>query len=205
MPVCRLAAAGRRPARRTYTGLNFTGATASPTGIDTSGFVGGAHAGFNYQINQFVVGLEGDAEASTVKGTTSYVGGNVRIKDTFRGSIRGRLGFAADRALIYATGGVAFQNFGKLDYSAATSASYSSSRTGWTLGGGIEYAVTNQWSVRAEYRYSDFGKWGANRLASDPFVLATPSEKTRLTDSSVRVGVSYHFGAPAAGAVVAKY
>ncbi len=83
-----------------------------------------------------------------------------------QGSIRGRVGIAWDRALLYATGGVAFSGFNNsitdttgFVAPAGTSASFSNTRVGWTVGGGIEYAITNNWSVRAEYRYSDFGHY----------------------------------------------
>ncbi len=185
-----------------YIAPGFVGAGAGVS-VSPSGVVGGLHAGFNWQMSQVVLGLEGDAELSGVSGSTAVGGGFIRDRDDFRGSIRARLGFAVDRALIYATGGVAFQNFKSTNTLGAVSSSYSTSRTGWTLGGGIEFAINNQWSVRGEYRYSDFGRWGYNTLAGDP-LLPAGSIRQRLTDSSVRIGVSYHFNAPASS-VVARY
>ena len=82
-----------------------------------------------------------------------------------QGSIRGRLGIAWDRALIYGTAGVAFTGLnttivdttGFFTGVPGTNVTFSNTRAGWTAGGGIEYAVTDNWWVRAEYRYSNFG------------------------------------------------
>ena len=157
-----------------------------------SGFVGGGHVGGNYQMGSFVLGLEGDLEGASV------------WSGSLRGSVRGRLGFAVDRALIYATGGMAFasrsgsNNYGYWGYN--WGGNTSSSRVGWTVGAGIDYAVLPNWSVGVEYRYSDFGTnnntgaWGGG-LGSN----------ARLTENAVRARVSYHFFSAPAAPVVARY
>ena len=107
---------------------------------DEGGFVGGVHAGYNYQIGSFVVGLEGDIQyadfgregAFVVDGTTY----DVDNSDWF-GTVRARAGVAFDRALIYATGGFAFAD----------------NASGWTVGGGVEYAFTNNLSAKIEGLY----------------------------------------------------
>src|SRR5208282_2943318 len=129
-----------------------------------SGVIGGAHVGYNLQINQWVVGLEGTVDGTSLSNNTTAslplfggafaVNGNTR--SNIQGSIRGRAGIAWDRALIYATGGVAFSGFNS-NYSIfgtdvfgntfAGTNSFSNTRVGWTVGGGIDYAVTNNWSV----------------------------------------------------------
>jgi outer membrane immunogenic protein len=170
---------------------NF-GLPAVPTfaGSSPDGIVGGAHAGYNYQINQFVLGLEGDIDGtgisrSVVDPTTATVFG-ARIP--VEGSIRGRAGVAWDRAFLYATGGAAFADV-QTSYTGGITpfSSTSSGRVGWTLGGGVEYAVTNAWSVRGEYRYSDFGH---QTIAIAP--VAVPVD-THVTEHAVRVGFSYKF------------
>lgn len=147
-----------------------------------SGIVGGAHIGYNFQpMGPLVLGVEGDIEGSSISNSG------------LRASVRGRAGVAFDRALIYATGGVAWAQT-KFDYWVPPFvATYSNFRTGWTVGGGIEYAIAPQWSVRAEYRYSDFGK---------TFV---PFTQVHHTEHAIRLGVSYHFNWGGPGAVVAKY
>lgn len=154
--------------------------------VSRKGFVGGAHIGYLYQTGPAVFGVEADVEGTTIKSSG------------LRASLRGRLGLAADRALFYVTGGAALANQNYTVWSPLfpISTSYSSTKIGWTLGGGVEYAIAPNWSVRAEYRYSDFGRVQAANFVSTGSI--------RRTESAVRLGVSYHFGG-AAAPVVAKY
>ncbi len=140
----------------------------STIGGNPSGVIGGAHVGYNYQINQWVVGLEGSVDGTSLSNTAAafFPDGTTitaQSRADIQGSIRGRLGIAWDRALIYATGGVAFGGFNTNVSIANTgflnggvpffaNGSVSSTRVGWTVGGGIDYAITNNWSVFAEYR-----------------------------------------------------
>ncbi|HMO27871.1 outer membrane beta-barrel protein [Enterovirga sp.] len=156
-----------------------------------SGFIGGGHVGGYYQMGAMVVGLEGDLEGTTV------------AAGSLRGSIRGTLGYAVDRVLFYATGGAAFGARPGVGYNGQWNYNWggagSSSRTGWTVGGGIKYAFQQNWSAGIEYRYSDYGTnnntgpWGFN-----------PGGNARLTENAVRATLSYHFfSAPAP--TVARY
>jgi outer membrane immunogenic protein len=188
-----------------------------------SGVIGGAHLGYNLQINQWVAGLEGTVDGTSLEssvsgplGFASALGvphtpilGSFDTYSAIQGSIRLRAGIAFDRVLIYATGGAAFAGI-TTDYSAGVpiflQESDSKTRSGWTVGGGLEYAVTNNWSIRAEYRYSDFG-----HQVDYPFaVLISPfdllSVQHHLTQNQVQFGISYKFDtlAPVAP-VVAKY
>ena len=210
----------------------------------TSGVIGGAHVGFNLQLNQFgpqwdqfVVGLEGDVDGtSQSKSYTRFVseGGffpgtaNFNVNHNVEGSIRGRIGYAWDRVLIYGTGGVAFGGFngnacgnfpggtffpgGRAapiafgGFGGCTSAS--TTRVGWTVGGGLEYAVTNNWSIRAEYRYSDFGHGTVFANGFDNPILGAAGAfvNRHFTENRVQVGFSYKFEpAPPPAPVVAKY
>lgn len=183
-----------------YSNIPGTGfaQSSSPEGV-----IGGAHVGYNYQINQFVVGLEGDVDGSSYSksnfngATASTYGTRIPVE----GSVRGRLGYAWDRTLVYATGGAAFADLEHTYFGAITPLPYTSvstGRVGWTVGGGIEYAVTNNWSVRGEYRYSDFGR------TND--VIGTGIVSHHDTEHAVRVGFSYKFDMYAPPApVVAKY
>jgi outer membrane immunogenic protein len=179
----------------------------SPIGTySTSGVVGGGHIGYNYQISQFVFGLEGDMNASTENGSTVDgvdIPGNVlTIHKNYDASIRGRIGYAFDRVLIYATGGGAYGDF-RTSYSApgAFDGDFNDGRFGWTVGGGIEYAIDNNWSVRAEYRYTDYGH--INDLAINTY---GDNISQHLRDNRVQVGFSYKFDmfAPPAP-IVSKY
>jgi outer membrane immunogenic protein len=205
------------------------GLVSSLTGYSPSGVIGGAHVGFNYQVQQFVFGLEGDVDGTSYSGSSSIFGAAPALFSSYNsrinaeGSIRGRVGVAWDRALFYATGGVAFADIRTSYVSPGTPGvpaivgilfvpgipatppgfdSFSNSRVGWTVGGGVEYAITNNWSVRAEYRYTDFGR------LTDPLstTYAGFYVRTHITDNAVRVGFSYKFDwyRPPAP-IVAKY
>jgi outer membrane immunogenic protein len=121
-----------------------------------------------------------------------------------QGSIRGRLGIAWDRALLYATGGAAFGGFNSFFSSPNGTDTFSSTRVGWTVGGGLEYAVTNNWSVYAEYRYSDFG---SSNVAPGPSFNNVGGLFVRrsYTQNQVQVGFSYKFDTAAPAPIVSKY
>jgi outer membrane immunogenic protein len=154
--------------------------------LSPSGVVGGAYLGYNYQFNQnIIVGIEGDVEGAGVS-ATDISGG--KVGNNIRGSVRGRLGYAFDRALFYATGGV---TIGDVSYTPGIfffpwgNATSSTTRAGWNLGGGMEFAFTKNWIGRVEYRYTDFGT--ANVA---PF---GPGAAVRVKDNALRAGVSYKF------------
>jgi len=141
--------------------------------------------------------------------------------------LRPRLGFTAGNALFYATGGLAVTNekvnqtTGVLNGGTFTS-SISETRLGWTIGGGIEYMLTPNWTIRAEYLHLDFGTAsgpGVNNVPTGvlgnlpctagqavitgPVIYTGCSISSRLTAEIVRAGITYKFGA--AGPVVARY
>jgi len=190
--------------------------------------IGGAHVGYNYQINQFVLGLEGDVDGSSLSKTANFAPFSSYYQDFIlttvhsnlgvQGSIRGRLGYAFDRVLVYATGGVAFGGFNTSVSTAYANAlfypafsgrdSFSNTRVGWTVGGGLEYAITNNWSIRAEYRYTDFGP--SNNVLVNSFPgfngdFLGARVHTNLIENRVQVGFSYKFDTAAPAPVVAKY
>jgi outer membrane immunogenic protein len=187
-----------------------------------NGVIGGAHVGFNYQIpgwNWFsssgvVIGLEGSVDGTSLT-NTAVVGFpddstlTAHSKADIQGSIRGRLGVAWDRVLIFATGGVAFGGFNtEVSFSDPpffASASRSNTRVGWTVGGGIEYAITNNWSIQAEYRFTDFGTIRNGDLAGLPAGNFFNGHR-RLQQNQVQAGFSYKFDLlPPPPPLVAKY
>jgi outer membrane immunogenic protein len=173
-----------------------------PTGV-----IGGAHLGYNLQIAQWVVGLEGSVDGTSLHGTrTSATGITMSTRPDVQGSIRGRLGVAFDRVLIYGTGGAAFSGITN-DYSLGfpffLQETITKTRTRWTVGGGLEYAITNNWSIRAEYRYSDFGRSPDFPFSSITF--GNVSFTHHLTENQVQAGFSYKFSPFAPAPVVAKY
>jgi outer membrane immunogenic protein len=197
-------------------------------GGSPSGVIGGGHLGFDYQIptwNWFsssgvVIGLEGSVDGSSLSKTTvvdlpgAFGGSGTLTANSsadIQGSIRGRLGIAWDRVLVYATGGVAFgginTNFELNGVDAAGvsffgQTSRSNSRTGWTVGGGIEYALTPNWSIGAEYRFTDFGTINGEATLSDGGFF---SGRRRLEENQVQARLNYKFDWYTPPPIVAKY
>jgi outer membrane immunogenic protein len=154
--------------------------------------VGGLYAGYNAQFGQIVVGLEADAEASGVSGDAGddFFNSYNDLEQKWQGSVRARLGYAIGSVMPYITGGVAFSSW---DITAGTflppriSDDYSQTFTGWTVGGGVEVAITQNVIARAEYRYTDFGS------ETQDIDLAPFENEVELTNSTVRVGIAYKF------------
>jgi outer membrane immunogenic protein len=117
----------------------------------TEGFVVGGQLGYNWQWDSILFGIEGDG--SFVDSEEEFPGADV--EQNFLASIRGRVGFALDRFLIYGTGGAAFTG---LDMDFALGGDDEATYFGWVAGGGIEYAITDNVSFGVEYLHYDFGE-----------------------------------------------
>jgi outer membrane immunogenic protein len=177
----------------------FPGAINQTYGYDFSGAVGGGHIGYNWQAQNWVFGFEGDAEGTSV--SNSGVGSLGFFHETrlnWLASARARLGYAAGSTLLYVTGGAAF---GEVEITKATApgvvpfAVYTDTRTGWTVGAGVEHMFAPNWTGRLEYRYTDLGRTSFQSVAVNSQDYAT------IQFHAVRAGISYKFGGP----VVAKY
>jgi outer membrane immunogenic protein len=182
-----------------------------PFSANPQGVIGGAHVGYNLQVNQWVIGLEGSVDGTSISKTVA-LGFPVDIaslsystRASVQGSVRARFGIAFDRILLYATGGAAFAGLQSTYSLAALNESNSTTRAGWTVGGGLEYAVTNNWSIRAEYRYSDFGRSLDYPFAAIAFTGDQFSVQHHWTENQVQVGFSYKFDMAPPPPVVAKY
>ena len=193
-------------------------ASALGTGRSTraSGLTGGFQAGYNYQFGAAVAGVELDWEYFK---RTSSLGPNAglmsdinlglpllvsnEVASTWLATIRGRLGFAWDRLLLYGTGGVAFTD---VRYTQTVSASafitgatvvnvVTETKSGVTVGGGAEYALWNNLTLRAEYLYAQFtGVSGASVLQFQNSSNQVAGSTGNLHDHIVRVGLNYKFG-----------
>jgi outer membrane immunogenic protein len=155
--------------------------------IDTkAGFTGGITAGYNHQINNIVFGLEGDYNYSGLSGRGLILPGPAAVKGdlTSFGTVRGRLGVAFDRALIYGTGGYAF-GFSSLESGVLKS---TSSHHGYAVGAGLEYAFTQNVSAKAEYLYMPLDS--KNALTIPGFGVGS---KTGIDANVLRAGVNYRF------------
>jgi outer membrane immunogenic protein len=154
--------------------------------VAPNGWMGGGTLGFNYQINAAVLGIEGDIDYMDLNGTApSAFCASCTFKDTWLGTIRGRLGYSFDRWLPYLTGGWAYGNV----YMAANGGSASGTKQGWTAGAGVEYAFPGNWSAKLEYLYVDLGTATCAQAACG---FAT-DESVKSTANLVRIGLNYRF------------
>jgi outer membrane immunogenic protein len=181
----------------TFTAASPIVGTFANNSFTPNGVVGGAHVGYNLQVGQLVAGVEGDVDGTGYSGSRGGGFATVTASIPVQGSIRGRLGVALDRALLYVTGGAAFAG---LDTTYATFTGFDSfgrTLTGWTVGGGIEYGLTANWSIRAEYRYADYGSFRDYPVASlAPIYGLGTFVQHHETQHAIRGGVTYKFGAP---------
>ena len=172
---------------------------------DFGGYLAGVQAGYNYQAGRFVLGVEGSYGLSNARGAGSIPSyPNYTFEDELKalGSVTGRLGYTFGPALFYAKGGWAFGQVkegqrmipipgmpdpGASDYEPTTKWA-----NGWTAGGGMEFALTDRWSAKAEYMHYELGKRTFDLAPGS--IDGWPADFTTKGDS-VQVGVNYHFGA----------
>jgi outer membrane immunogenic protein len=179
--------------------LGFTLAGASAKVKDTAGgFIGGGQVGYNYQFDpNWVAGVETDLQYAGIDSKSRILGADgstitVKTKVDWYGTARLRGGYAFDRFLIYVTGGLAYGGVKSTVSVPGEAMSGSDTRVGWTAGGGVEYALTQNWTLRAEYLYVDLGKSKTiERLSSDGVARITAEPDVAL--NTVRAGVNYKF------------
>lgn len=164
---------------------------AKDTGKGTSkGFVGGIYAGYNFNVgNNVIFGTELDVTSNFGKGKAKDMSrySTYATTDTrWSGAARARVGYAMDRFLPYVAGGVAFGGIKDTLKSNGSSFTSDKTRAGWTVGGGVDYAATDNVVLRLEYRYTDFGKQNYNLNNSANF-------SRKLSTNDVRIGVAYKF------------
>jgi outer membrane immunogenic protein len=174
--------------------------------ISPAGVLGGVQVGANWQTGLWVFGLETDFQGTSQKdsvcvlicSTDGTVSATVSQKLPWFGTVRGRVGVAVDRSLLYVTGGLAY---GRVETSVTevdgptTAASISETKTGWTVGGGIEAALTGNWTAKVEYLYVDLGSQTLSFVdAAGPPGAITATAAMR--DHIFRAGVNYRLGGP---------
>jgi outer membrane immunogenic protein len=193
-----------------------SGAIPGSIPLGYSGFLGGAQAGYNWQIGSLVYGIEGDFDGSTAKSSTAAVfpggGGIVPITTAYSrdldwlATLRGRLGYTVAPAfLVYGTGGLAVGHTSvgssvtspgaspPPETEPATNLTSANTAAGWTAGGGVEWLFAPKWSAKAEYLYVDLG--GHSNTLTYTYGANTSTMTTAVKDTSniVRAGVNYHF------------
>lgn len=183
------------------------------SGYNVKGGLAGGTLGYNWQVSNIVFGFEGDASWASEVGAMGDAGpiglaqvdpnGNPLFgsftKETWVATARGRVGYAFNNLLFYGTGGYAAAGVGQGIYDNAHNllASSSSTRSGWTAGGGLEWGFAPNWSAKFEWLYMKF-----NTVALIT-PLAEGPRNVPFDDNVVRFGVNYRFGGP--GPVVARY
>jgi outer membrane immunogenic protein len=174
-----------------YIGVNGGGGFGSSTWDRTGSFnmtgglVGGT-LGYNYQFGQGVVGIEGDIDWANINGSTNTACPlGCKTSDNWLSTVRGRLGYAADRFMPYVTGGVAF---GDVRTTTPGFAGATNTNVGWTVGAGLEFAIAGNWTAKAEYLYVNLGKFNCGLSCG-----LTATDNVSFTTSLVRGGVNYRF------------
>jgi outer membrane immunogenic protein len=187
-----------------HAGAGFAGSSWSDpfTGANNNfntgaGFLGGGQVGANYQLNRLVLGVEGDFSWTGLglKGSgTDSIGDTINTTTNWTSTVTGRVGAAFDRLLIYGKGGVAFaQDQSSLTDLGGNTAATTFTRTGWTVGAGLEYGISKNWSAKIEYDYLSFASQGLN--------FSTPLQPAYATNAGLNVqeikaGINFRFGGP---------
>ena len=168
-----------------------------------TGVLGGAQIGYNFQAGNWVYGLEADFDLSSARKETTGPNpaytffGNWTNKTGVEalGTARLRLGYAFDRALVYATGGLAYGKMVNKFQAGNGGAGYTWSetnwRTGWTAGGGLEYMLTDRLSIKGEALYYDLGE--EDHISVYPPFNAQFGLTDRMTGVIGRIGINYLF------------
>jgi outer membrane immunogenic protein len=185
-----------------------------------SGFLGGGQAGYNWQTGALVFGIETDFDGTSLSKSRDFISspfiGPAGISDSlvwhgkasldWLGTTRGRIGFVAtpdNRLMFYGTGGIAYGGgTANLNFYDQTSGLYwtgnhSNSRVGWTLGAGVEYAVTNNITIKGEYLYYNLGNSNSvlspNAIAALDFPGVYATHRVNFDGSIFRAGLNYKF------------
>jgi outer membrane immunogenic protein len=172
--------------------------------LNPDGYNGGGQIGYNWQSTNWVYGLETDIQASSQRDNKTVVNAGTVGYDAklpWFGTVRGRVGYSVGSTLFYATGGFAYGGVKtKIFNNGAQVADLSTTKTGWTAGGGIETPFKllglfgPQWTTKTEYLYVDLGR-------TTDAVTPTVTNTSRVSEHIFRTGLNYNFNAP----VVAKY
>ena len=182
--------------------------------VSANGFTGGGQFGYNQQYGRFVVGAEADFglqrfsnEVSTTRqypccAPTSYTLIQ-EVKSNWIATFRPKVGVAAGNAMFYATGGLALTDvrynstFTDTFDDAFETGEIKKTRAGYTMGGGVEVRATDNWSVKGEYLYSDFGRIAAQgstfETSEDTGPATVFTHAVKMKSHNIRFGVNYRF------------
>ena len=199
-------------------GIVTGGGTITGSGQDLEGGLFGGQIGYNWQTANWVLGIETDIQWANQRGSAVFncpscvtlpsgvtrTGAIVDQNLEWFGTFRGRAGFlVTPSALLYATGGLAYGSL-KTDITLAgftpagvpisATASGSNTRVGWTVGGGVEWKFSPNWSAKVEYLYMDIGRTSGTAFLTTPAGAVIGANVTsRVTDNIIRGGFNYQF------------
>ena len=164
-------------------------------GAELAGALVGGQVGYNWQTGNYVLGIEADLQAADIRHDWSVTAGTNTAASTDKiswlATVRGRLGYAIDTWLFFATAGWAsatFETAGAIAGPAnAGPSSWTAERNGWTAGAGVEVAFAENWSGKLEYLYVDTAAFKGNN------VLGSLPASLQLHEHIMRLGVNYRF------------
>lgn len=181
--------------------------------VTAGGFVGGVQAGYNWQWdNNFLLGIEGDIQGSSIDGRVSLnitdgpadtlpfdtLDADAGTKLDWFATLRPRIGWVNDRFVVYGTGGLAWGQTtssisASIDGTSVFDTSITNDRFGWTIGAGIEYALTDTITFKTEYLYTDLGseEIASDDLSDDPVTTFTMDSDVAF--HVVRAGLNFQF------------
>ena len=184
----------------------FPGAAGATFGaIEPEGWQGGLQAGVNMQRGNLVFGLEGDLQLSDITGTATASSGGVTATGTmdldWSGALRPRIGVSTGPALIYATGGLAFGGLaGTVDVVGAAGETSTLTTSGdiafgYTLGGGVEYALSDSISIKGEYQFTHLSAEARGRVydAAGTDLGLEPNSWINADTHTIKAGLNFHF------------
>jgi outer membrane immunogenic protein len=172
-----------------YVGVNAGGIWNTDNAFgDASGFAGGGQLGYNWQGmgNPLVFGIEADIQGTSLKDSATIGAVSAEAKIPAFATIRGRIGYAWDRAMLYATGGIAFTDTKASVTGGGVTVSDDKWGTGYTLGGGLEYAFAGPWRAKIEYLY-------VHADSVDLTLAGVPVSTGDFNYNVIRAGLNYHF------------
>lgn len=177
------------------TDQTFANGNPAIRGTNTDGGTAGGTLGCNYQTGVAVVGIENDISWADFKGSDPDIQNSaftIGTKANWFDTLRLRFGYAADRTLWYATGGVAFADVKAFESQPGVNpeSTVSKNRVGWAAGGGVEYAIDNHWSAKVEYLHISFDGSDYNGFCCG----YSSKSSVNLKEDLVRVGINYRFG-----------
>jgi outer membrane immunogenic protein len=170
----------------------------SSIGMNGTGLLGGGQIGYNWQTGHWVLGVQGDFAWTGINVSTVdpfLATATLSYKTDWIGMLTGRVGYAWDNWLLYAKGGAAWvhNKYSFVDPAllrVAINVNGSGTQAGWTVGGGLEYGLTPNWSLFAEYDYIDLGNFGVTLTGGGATIAANANQNISI----VKGGVNYKFG-----------